>query len=116
LRKSGFAKNTIFAVNFAQTFLLCPSLHTHEVLGSNPAFERNRNFAEFFAVYRENCVFRPHRSFPENICRTCANILVQDLHKISMLKKIYRHFCWVLHNHRVHSLNPPPSPKSGNCL
>jgi hypothetical protein len=41
--------------------LQCLPLLTHEVLGSNPAFDQNRNFAEFFAVYSENRVFRPHR-------------------------------------------------------
>jgi hypothetical protein len=56
-----FSQNPIFAVNFAQTFLQCPPLLTHRVLSSNPAFEQNRIFAEFFAVYRENRVFRPHR-------------------------------------------------------
>jgi hypothetical protein len=50
----------IFAVNFAQTFLQCPPLRPHGVLGSNLAFKQNWKFAEFFAVYRKNCVFRPH--------------------------------------------------------
>jgi hypothetical protein len=59
--KNRFLQNPIFAVNFAETFLQCPPLLTHRVLGSNPAFEQNRIFAEFFAVYRENRVFRPHR-------------------------------------------------------
>jgi hypothetical protein len=32
----------------------------HGVGGSNPIFQQNRKFAEFFAVYRKNCVFWPH--------------------------------------------------------
>jgi hypothetical protein len=59
--KNRCLQNPIFAVNFAQTFLQCLPLLTHRVLGSNPAFEQNRIFAEFFAVYRENRVFRPQK-------------------------------------------------------
>jgi hypothetical protein len=62
LAKIVFRGIPIFAVNFAQTFLQCPPLLPHGVLGSNLAFEQNRNFAEFFAVYLENRVFRPHQT------------------------------------------------------
>jgi hypothetical protein len=55
--KNLFLQNRIFAVNYAQTFLQCLPLLTHEVLGSNPAFERNWIFAIFLGVYRETRFF-----------------------------------------------------------
>jgi hypothetical protein len=55
--KNCFLQKPIFDVNFAQTFLQCPPLLPHGLLGSNLTFEQNQIFAEFFAVYRENSVF-----------------------------------------------------------
>jgi hypothetical protein len=44
--------------------------------GSNPDFWRNRKFAEFFAVYRENRVFRPHRQIIDlPKCRTTLSLI-----------------------------------------
>jgi hypothetical protein len=60
IRENRFSQIPIFAVNFAQIFLQCQPQCFHGGLGSNPDFEKNRIFAEFFAVYRENRVFRPH--------------------------------------------------------
>jgi hypothetical protein len=44
--------------------------------GSNPAFQRNRKFAEFFAVYHENRVFRPHLFFDQLIFFAFWHILL----------------------------------------
>jgi hypothetical protein len=62
--KNLFSQNRIFAVNYAQTFLQCLPLLTHEVLGSNPAFELNWIFADFW-VYTAKLVFFGHTLMPE---------------------------------------------------
>jgi hypothetical protein len=61
--------------------------------GSNPDFWRNQNFAEFFAVYHENCVFWPHLAvFYYLVSHICCNYTY--LHNISADTKCIKISPW----------------------